>query len=421
MSIAIKAEKLCKTYKIYNKRLDRLKETFLPFKTHYHTPFKALENINLKIEKGDTVGIVGRNGSGKSTLLQIICGILQPTEGIIHVDGRISALLELGAGFNPEFTGLENVYLNASILGMKKEDIDTCLDDILKFADIGRFIYQPVKTYSSGMYVRLAFAVAINVKPDILIVDEALSVGDTLFQAKCFTKFREFQEKGVTILFVTHSDDLVTRYCNRAILLHNGQQIMTDKAKKVVDKYNRILADTGENKEGTEINKTTSIVDNYHSEDMKVIINPDENRYGNGDAEIIDFGIRSLSEKVKDYFLHGEPYQFWMKVRINREKKDPILAYTIKDVKGLILTGTNTLHQNTPTGHFQPGEEITVTFEHRMTLNPGEYLLSFGCAGMDDGEYTVYDRRYDVIPFKVVAEQPKVGFFDLESQITIVR
>ena len=201
----IEVKNVHKDFKLYGRQLDRIKEALNFFSNKsYHRSFHALTDISFSIEKGDTVGIIGRNGSGKSTLLQIICSILQPTSGSVKVNGRISALLELGAGFNPEFTGRENVFLNGSILGIERVEMEECFADIERFADIGQFINQPVKNYSSGMYVRLAFAVAINVNPDILIVDEALSVGDTLFQAKCFAKFKEFQEKGVTILFVTH-------------------------------------------------------------------------------------------------------------------------------------------------------------------------------------------------------------------------
>ena len=214
--IVINLKNITKTYRLYNNHADRVKETFHPLRKKYHHSFNALTDVSLDVKRGKTVGIIGRNGSGKSTLLQIICGILQPTSGIVEISGRISALLELGAGFNPEFTGRQNIYMNCAILGLTHEEIKARFDDIVAFAEIGDFIGQPVKTYSSGMYVRLAFAIAINVNPDILVVDEALSVGDTLFQSKCFAKFKEFQEKGITILFVTHAMDLITRYCSSA-------------------------------------------------------------------------------------------------------------------------------------------------------------------------------------------------------------
>lgn len=434
MSYVIKAENVSKAYKLYSRNIDRLKDTLLPFtKKKYHTQFNALDNISFSIQKGETVGIVGRNGSGKSTLLQIICGILQKTSGSLVVDGRISALLELGAGFNPEFTGLENVYLNASILGLKKDEVDLCLDDILKFADIGHFIDQPVKTYSSGMYVRLAFAVAINVNPDILIVDEALSVGDTLFQSKCYAKFREFQEKGVTILFVTHSTELITRYCNSAILLDMGNMVMQGPAKDVVDKYNRLLvglaqvSDTNHGSKGkSSLRDEKSVPGNDDGEkaqrighDMVLSINPAENRYGNGKAEIIDFGVRSLSNKIQQSLIRGDHYVFWVKVRFHSSLVDPIVAYTIKDVKGLEITGTNTHFKGNETGNVSEGETILVEFDQELLLNPGGYLLSFGCTGFEVGNYVVYDRRFDVISFEMTSDELFVGLIDLNSSISI--
>ncbi len=238
---AIIVKDLSKSYYLYNKRSDRVKEAFHPFRKKYHNPFNALKNVSLSIQKGETVGIIGRNGSGKSTLLQVICGILKPTGGSVEKNGRISALLELGAGFNPEFTGRENVYINGAIFGLKREEIDERFESIEAFADIGIYIDQPVKSYSSGMYVRLAFAVAVNARPDILIVDEALAVGDTLFQSKCFAKFKEFQKKDVTILFVSHSMDLVTRYCSKAYLLDKGEIVSEGASKHVVDAYNRLI------------------------------------------------------------------------------------------------------------------------------------------------------------------------------------
>jgi len=451
----IEVEKIHKVFKLYGRQLDRIKEALNLFSsTNYHQPFHALRDISFSIEKGDTVGIVGRNGSGKSTLLKIVCGILQPTSGTVHVNGRISALLELGAGFNPEFTGRENVYLNGSILGVDRAEMDSCFGDIERFADIGAFLDQPVKSYSSGMYVRLAFAVAINVNPDILIVDEALSVGDTLFQAKCFAKFREFQERGVTILFVTHSTDLVTRYCSSALLLDQGELVKTGGAKEVVDEYNRRLANCAEH-EGTELieeseeaaeiefaesggddaartviskpvheirsSSEEKISEHMHKSELAYRLNPDENRYGNGKAEIIDVGITSLSQTERYAFVRGESYRFWFKTKFHETIEEPITAFTIKDTKGFDITGTNTMFKEIRVGTVQKDEIILTEFDHRILLNPGGYLLSFGCAGFDAGEYVVYDRRYDVIAFEVTASQSSVGIFDLDSQITVRR
>jgi len=442
----ISFENVGKVYKLYARSLHRVVEALLPpMANKYHQKFHALSDVSFAVARGQTVGIIGQNGSGKSTLLQIVCGILKQTTGQVVVDGRISALLELGAGFNPEFTGRENVYLNGSILGIAKNEMDECFDDITDFADIGEFIDQPVKTYSSGMYVRLAFAVAINVNPTILIVDEALSVGDTLFQAKCFAKFKEFQEQGVTILFVTHSMDLVTRYCNNALLLDRGRLIKSGPAKDVVDEYYRMLANCSDI-ENSDLSAAAEkvavtgddIITENAAEEISILpvnrlsahmqeselayqLNPKENRYGNGKAEIVEVGINSLGDKAKYSFVHGERYRFWFKTLFHESLENPITAYTIKDVKGFDLTGTNTLFKKVDIGKVQDGDIVLTEFDQRMMLNPGGYLLSFGCAGFEVGEYVVYDRRYDVITFEVISEESSVGVFDLDSKIKISR
>lgn len=235
--IAIDIQNLSKVYKLYEKPIDRLKETLSLTGKNYHKDFYALNNINLQIKKGETVGIIGKNGAGKSTLLKIITGVLSPTTGSVKINGRISSLLELGAGFNPEYTGIENIYLNGTIMGMSKEEVDERLQDILDFADIGDFVYQPVKTYSSGMYVRLAFSVAINVKPDILIVDEALAVGDARFQLKCFKKLDEIKKDGTTILFVSHDVEQVKLFCNKGVLINDGVIIYQGEPKEASLRY----------------------------------------------------------------------------------------------------------------------------------------------------------------------------------------
>lgn len=444
-SVVIDLKDVCKTYKLFSRPLHRVAEALLPNANgKYHQKFHALQNVSFSAKQGQTIGIIGENGSGKSTLLQIICGILQPTSGEATVKGRISALLELGAGFNPEFTGRENVFLNGSILGVNHKEMEKCLDQILAFADIGTFIDQPVKTYSSGMYVRLAFAVAINVSPNILIVDEALSVGDTAFQAKCFAKFKEFQEQGVTILFVTHSMDLITRYCDSAILLEHGRIIKSGTAKDVVDEYNRHIVNcstktttesstashscTGTTNtsiapdtDNQDENSVTQLSKQMDQSELSFQLNSNENRYGNGKAEIIEMGIDSLNSTAKYSFVHGKSYRFWFKTLFHEQIRNPITAFTIKDTKGFDLTGTNTLFQNVDIGLVEKGEVILTEFEHKMMLNPGGYLLSFGCAGFEEGEYLVYDRRYDVITFEVISDKSSVGFFDLDSSIKISR
>ncbi len=419
-----------KTYKLYAKPSNRVKEAFHPGRKKYHTPFNAVENVSFTIQRGDTVGIIGRNGSGKSTILQIICGILTPSEGEVIVDGRISALLELGAGFNPEFTGRENVYLNASILGLEKKEIDECFDDIAEFADIGAFIEQPVKSYSSGMYVRLAFAVAINVNPDILIVDEALSVGDSQFQSKCYAKFREFQTRGVTILFVTHALDLITRYCNHAYLLEKGMLLASGKAKNVVDEYNRMLVNRTDSRQTYTKQPFPSASKEQHvPQDQKeepalewtglFQLNADENRYGDGQASVVEAGIFAAAGEPVQTLIKGEEYEFRVKVAFKRDMVDPVFSYTVKDVKGFDITGTNTLFAEIETGDFLANDLALIIFKHRVHLNSGGYLLSFGCAGYENGESVVHDRRYDHMIFEVTSVKASVGLFDMASKISV--
>ena len=237
----IEIKDITKTYKLYERPVDRLKETLSIRHKSYHKDHNALNGINLEVFKGECVGIIGTNGSGKSTLLKIITGVVTPTSGTVEVNGKISALLELGAGFNQEYTGIENIYLNGTMVGFTREEMDERLQSIIDFADIGEFIYQPVKNYSSGMFARLAFAVAINVEPDILIVDEALSVGDIFFQSKCYQKFVDFKNAGKTILFVSHDLSSIIKYCDRSLLIHHGKQIAVGKSSEIVDIYKKIL------------------------------------------------------------------------------------------------------------------------------------------------------------------------------------
>ncbi len=403
--MSIKIKNLCKTFKLYDSPVKRLLEAFHPLGRKYHQTVTALHDISLEIPKGETLGIIGCNGSGKSTLLQLVCQIMSPTSGTIECSGRISALLELGAGFNPEFSGRENVFLSGAIQGLSREEMEECYEDIVAFADIGDFINHPVKTYSSGMYVRLAFAVAINVNPDILIVDEALSVGDTAFQAKCFARFKEFQEQGVTILFVTHAMDLITRYCQRAVLLDKGHLVEYGNPKLVVDRYNRILA-------APKVEKTSL----SSSENAQT----SENRYGDGRAEIFSVGIRDVNGVEVKTLLRGEEYFFWMKVRFHANLDNPVYAFTIKDVKGFDITGTNTLFQDVKTDNVVEGDEKEAVFKLVMRLNGGGYLLSFGCAGFEDGEYVVYERRFDALSFEVVSDRGSMGFFDPDAEISVV-
>ena len=309
--IAISVNNISKMYKLYENPMDRLKESLgLTRKKRYKEHY-ALNNVSFQVKKGETVGIIGTNGSGKSTILKIITGVLNPTQGEVVVDGRISALLELGAGFNGEYSGIENVYLNGQMIGFSKEEIDAKLQDILDFADIGDFIHQPVKTYSSGMFVRLAFAVAINIEPEILIVDEALSVGDVFFQAKCYRKFEEFKEMGKTILFVSHDLSSIGKYCDRVVLLNKGEKLAEGDAKEMVNLYRRVLVNQyDEPGEQNTAQKETPEVQEEKSTKDQLNLNPKVLEYGSKLAEIQDFAIRDKSGMVTNVIEKGEEFSF---------------------------------------------------------------------------------------------------------------
>lgn len=409
--IAIQVKHLDKMYKLYNKPSDRLWETLglkVPVREHY-----ALRDVNFQVERGETVGIIGTNGSGKSTILKIITGVLNPTAGEVTVNGRISALLELGAGFNMEYTGIENVYLNGTMMGFSREEVDARLQDILDFADIGDFVYQPVKSYSSGMFVRLAFAVAINIDPEILIVDEALSVGDVFFQAKCYRKFEEFKKMGRTILFVSHDLSSISRYCDRVILLNKGVKMEEGSPKQMVDMYKQLLV--GQDPAKADENKETQ-KENW-SEQFQV--NPNMLEYGSKLAEIVDFAVLDEKGLCTNTIEKGSSFQIKMKVVFHENIQEPIMAYTFKDIKGTEITGTNTLFEKMAVEHSEAGDTCTVTFRQDMFLQGGEYLLSFGCTGYKDGEFTVFHRLYDACNITVVSNKNTVGFYDMNSKVEI--
>ena len=408
---AIQVKHLDKMYKLYNKPSDRLRETLgfkVPVREHY-----ALRDVNFQVERGETVGIIGTNGSGKSTILKIITGVLNPTAGEVKVDGRISALLELGAGFNMEYTGIENVYLNGTMMGFSKEEVDARLQDILDFADIGDFVYQPVKSYSSGMFVRLAFAVAINIDPEILIVDEALSVGDVFFQAKCYRKFEEFKKMGKTILFVSHDLSSISRYCDRVILLNKGVKLEEGSPKQMVDMYKQLLV--GQDPAKAEEKKE----EQKESWSQQFQVNPNMLEYGTKLAEIVDFAVLDDKNRCTNTIEKGSSFRIRMKVVFHQDIQEPIMAHTFKDIKGTEITGTNTLFEKKSVEHSQAGDSCTVTFEQEMFLQGGEYLLSFGCTGYKDGEFTVFHRLYDACNITVVSNKNTVGFYDMNSKVEI--
>ncbi|MBO4808161.1 MAG: ABC transporter ATP-binding protein [Lachnospiraceae bacterium] len=396
MSVAIKVENLHKVYKLYAKPSDRLRDAFGLAKNRY-TEHHALNGIDLEIKKGETVGIIGTNGSGKSTLLKIITGVLSPTSGDVSVDGRISALLELGAGFNMEYTGIENVYLNGTMIGFSKEEIDAKLKDILEFADIGDYVYQPVKTYSSGMFVRLAFAVAINIDPEILIVDEALSVGDVFFQAKCYHKFEEFKAMGKTIVFVSHDLSSISKYCDRVILLNQGDKLGEGGPKEMIDAYKRVL------------------VDQYEAVD----VNPETLEYGTGAAKIESYYVEDERGVKTNAIIKGTTFTVKFKVSFSEDLPAPIFAVSYKNPIGVEITGTNTMFEKAFLEPVKAGETYDLAFTQKMDLQGGEYLISFGVTGYEGDKFEVYHRLYDVLNITVISDKNTVGYYDTNSKITV--
>jgi len=417
----IQVQNLTKMYKLYDRPKDRLFEALgLSRKKRYHEHY-ALHDISFDVKEGECVGIIGVNGSGKSTVLKIITGVLTPTAGTITVDGRISALLELGAGFNTEYTGLENVYLNGTMIGFSKEEIDRRLDEILAFADIGDFIHQPVKTYSSGMFVRLAFAVAINIDPEILIVDEALSVGDVFFQAKCFHKFEEFKEQGRTILIVSHDLSSIAKYCDRVILLNQGHLLDQGSPKAMVDMYKQLLVHQDPVRQQEEAPEDELSESGKDDESWKqgMVLNPNMLEYGDKQAEIEAFAIIDEKGRKTNILEKGSSFDIRVKVRFNTAIQDPIVAYTFKNIQGTEITGTNTMYEKAHIEHSGPGDECIVTFHQKMDLQGGEYLLSFGCTGYCGGDFTVFHRLYDACNVTVVSTKNTVGFYDMNSRVTV--
>ena len=428
--LAIHVDRVSKVYKLYRRNRDRLIESLGLTKKKLSTPHYALKDVSLDIYKGETVGIIGTNGSGKSTILKIITGVLHETSGTVQVNGRISALLELGAGFNMEYNGIENIYLNGTMIGFSREEIDAKMQDILDFADIGDFVHQPVKTYSSGMFVRLAFAVAINIDPEILIVDEALSVGDVFFQAKCYKKFEDFKKMGKTILFVSHDLGSISKYCDRVVLLNRGKKLAEGTPKEMVSMYKRIMVNQDKAEEIAAHQMDMSSLEEDDEKEIKEAacegqwknhynLNPDVDEYGNGAAEIEDFAIIDENGNYTNAIVKGTRFRLKSKVKFKQDVHDPIFTYTFKNIQGVAITGTNTMYEKKDVPLAKEGETYVATFEQDMFLQGGEYLLSMSCTGYRDGEFQVYHRLYDVCNVTVVSDKNTVGFYDMNSVTTV--
>ncbi|MCR4705661.1 MAG: ABC transporter ATP-binding protein [Lachnospiraceae bacterium] len=412
-NIAIRVEHVNKIYKLYDRPIDRLKESLgLTRKKRYKEHY-ALRDVDLTVKKGETVGIIGTNGSGKSTILKIITGVLNPSSGNVTVDGRISALLELGAGFNMEYDGIENIYLNGTMIGFSKEEIDARLQDILDFADIGDYVHQPVKTYSSGMFVRLAFAVAINIDPEILIVDEALSVGDVFFQAKCYHKFEEFKRMGKTILFVSHDLSSVSKYCDRVILLNKGVKLQEGTPKKMIDAYKQLLV--GQYAVPEDADDGTNLL---HDDSIKEKA-AGTLEYGTGEARITGCYITDDKGVRTNAILKGSRFSVHMTTEFYKDLQAPIFACSIKNPLGVEITGTNSMVEKSFLEPVHAGEKKTAVFTQQMNLQGGEYLISLGLTGYEGDTFKVYHRLYDVANITVISDKNTVGYFDMNSTVTV--
>ena len=402
----ISVQHLSKIYRLYHRPSDRFKAILCPGCKKYHQDFYALNDVSFKLKRGLALGVIGRNGSGKSTLLKIIAGILTPTGGDVFVQGRVAALLELGAGFNPLMTGMENIYFSGTIMGYSKRDIDKRLDEIVDFAGIGDYLDQPVRTYSSGMFIRLAFAVAISIDPDVLLVDEALAVGDMNFQAKCFRKIAGFRDAGKTVVFVTHALDTVIRYCDQAIVLEKGRLVAETSPKQAVDAYKQIMTGCAASDAGASGRRPSG---------------SDTLSYGNKKAQIVDCGIYDQSGRQTILLENGKNFSILIKIKFLDDIANPMFAFTIKDLKGLEITGTNTEFKKLVSGSFRKGETVKVKFEQMLNMQSGKYALSLGCVGSDENGLVVYHRLYDAVLFEVSSFMPMVGLYDLDSRVTVDR
>lgn len=447
--VIVRAERLGKCYQIYNNPQDRLKQAFFQKRRQYFREFWALRELSFELRRGESLGIIGRNGSGKSTLLQLLCGTLSPTEGTYMVNGKVAALLELGSGFNPEFTGLENIYLYASLMGLSQRDTQERLDSILAFADIGDFIHQPVKTYSSGMAVRLAFSVVAHVDADVLIIDEALSVGDIFFVQKCMRFIHQFKERN-TLIFVTHDSQAVISICTHGLVLSKGR-MLTEKigAKKAIDAYTRDFYEQGEGashlssprignpevdreqlqKSGKE--KRVKIEQGVGEEETRqfnvdlqqiledklrrgdtiltsVIPNIETGEFGNGDCEIRHISIRNQDASKAAMIAEGEAVEISIEALCNRSVAQPIIGFAIRNASGLAILGANTFKEGYgKKSCYEAGELIKATFHFRMPgLAPGKYTLDAAIARGTLADHVQMHYLHDVCALELVSTRP---------------
>ena len=409
MPPALRVEGVSKQYRIYDRPVDRLKESLTRGHWKTHREFWALHDISFEVEAGTTTGIIGPNGSGKSTLLQIITGTLEPTHGTVWHEGRIAALLELGAGFNPEFTGIENVFMNASLMGLSKAETERLLPEIASFAEIGEFIHQPLKMYSSGMYIRLAFAAAIAVSPQILIIDEALSVGDAVFQHRCTRRIKEMQEAGATILFVSHDPGAIRALCSRAILLHGGRVEADGAPADVLDRYQKVImaqeAAYAEAQLARVQETTEQAVAALDQDDAALQFSY---RHGNLSAEILRVDLLDASQRPVTMVETGQLVHLRVRVIFHEDLEDPVYGFIIRNRHGINLYGTNTKVQGIKPGLIRRGERVETTFTFNCSLAPDLYSVSIAVhspnsVSFDWMDGALYFRVFSAIPIEGVA------------------
>lgn len=419
MTTALRVDGVSKRYRIYNRPNDRLKEMLTRGHWKRHQEFWALQDINFEIEAGTTTGIIGPNGSGKSTLLQIMTGTLEPTHGSVWHEGRIAALLELGSGFNSEFTGIENIFMNAALMGFSRSETEDLLPEIERFAEIGAFIYQPVKTYSSGMYVRLAFSVAISAAPQILIIDEALAVGDAVFQHRCMRRLKEMQESGVTIFFVSHDLGSVRALCSRAILLHGGRAVADGKPTTVLNHYQKIIM------------AREDAFDREQAESEASEFEPDINsmlkdlpkiecsyRHGDGSAEVVRVELLDNVDRSIILVESGEAVTIRILVRFHADVNEPVFGFLLRNRHGIHVYGTNTDLQQIHLGKVRRGEVVEIVFPFNCSLAPDSYSVTVAVHSCDGLSYDWLD---GVLLFQVVSQIPMDGVANLNVLATVRR
>lgn len=406
---AIRAEHLTKIYRLYDKSNDRLKEALHPFGKKYHHDFYALSDVSFEIQAGETVGIVGKNGAGKSTLLKIIAGVLTPSDGEVEVNGRVASLLELGAGFNPEYSGMENIFLQGMLMGYSQKESEAKVESIVAFADIGEFVHQKVSMYSSGMFARLAFAIVVHLEPDVLIVDEALSVGDLAFQYKCFMKFQEFQKEGRTILFVSHSAQQIMQYCSRAILIDGGRLIENSQnVQQLLFNYEMLLRSHAK-RDDAGAYEEKCFDGTMYDFDTTPNVAVQEHRFGTHEAIVRDVVLsRNANATLGDGVVYaGDVVYLRFFILAKREFSSVVLGSSIKNRDGNVLWGGNTLGENIS---LQEGLNI-VTMEFCLNIVGGEYLLFCGLADISKEPRVELDQRWPVEKITIVSlEKSAEGF-----------